>query len=91
MVNTLDSAKVPEGPGSTSTVVDSLTLVKTGKKHTTPDAGQALEILASVIRTCQDAGIVVQTLPLYDQGHTSTAIVLVDVKIIDGRLVALNP
>lgn len=87
-VATLVSEKDHEDKGVTSTVVDSGNSQKADKPRTSKtslNAAQSLEILATAIRQCQDAGINVSVSPLYDQGHHSAVVVLVDVRLVDGQ------
>jgi len=86
----MDSAKVQVTTVPTNMGDDLKLSEKSEKKHTSKipvSAAQTLEILASVIESCRNTGINIQIVPLYDGGHVSTAIVLVDVKLIDGKLV----
>jgi hypothetical protein len=85
--NTLALEKVVEQTESTSMVDASKPSAKREKKNTGIDASQALEILATVIGSCRNAGITVQVVPFFDQGHTSTIVQLVDVQLVDGRLI----
>ncbi len=54
----------------------------------TPD--QALEILQQAIIECQKAGIKVGYLPLYEHGAQLIQIILADVAVVNGNLVAIN-
>ncbi len=86
----MDSEKDQAQTGVTSTAGNSSGSRRSAKPRTAPDAGQTLEILATAINAARDAGIEVRLGESTRDGHTSTVVVLVDVRLEDGRLVRVT-
>jgi hypothetical protein len=58
---------------------------KNGAKIT---PNEALQILQAAAQTCQQVGLTVRIVPIFDQGRRITAIVLEGTELVDGMLIA---
>lgn len=57
-------------------------------RQLTPD--EALEILASTVALCKEAGIQARAHNIYDQGTQYVAIIIEGAKIVEGQLVLVT-